>query len=193
MAKPKNVKRAQSLARSIGHLFARDGYHATSMRAIARKLGMNPSSLYYYFGSKEEILSRLLNDAMDDALAVLEEICAREIPAADKLNQVLNFYVRYYAGDQERLNLLLSERQALSKTSQRVLMAKERRYVGLFEALFEALTAEKAMKPIPAPVATFAFLGMVHYTVKWYDHQGAVGLDELADFFVEIFTRGVLK
>jgi len=48
-------------------------------------------------------------------------------------------------------------------------------------------------KEIPHSVAIFAFLGMVHYTIKWYHRDGAVGLDRLADIFVEIFTRGVFE
>ncbi len=184
--------KAHQIRRVITRLFARDGYHGTSMRAIARELGMHPSSLYHYFSSKEEMLFKLLDATMDEALAVLEEICARRIEATEKLTQVLGFYVRYYAGDQARLNLLLSERHVLSPKSQRILMAKERRYVGLFRHIFEELASEGRIKAIPPAVATFAFLGMVHYTVKWYRRNGPVSLDQLADLFVEIFTRGIL-
>lgn len=192
MAQPKDIK-ANQIRRVITRLFARDGYHGTSMRAIARELGMHPSSLYHYFNSKEEMLFKLLDATMDEALEVLEEICARRIPATEKLTQVLGFYVRYYAGDQARLHLLLSERHVLSPRSQRILITKERRYVGLFRQIFEELAAEGRTKAIPPSVATFAFLGMVHYTVKWYRRNGPVGLDRLAEFFVEIFTRGILR
>jgi hypothetical protein len=34
---------------------------------------------------------------------------------------------------------------------------------------------------------------MVHYTIKWYQKEGPVGLERLADIFVEIFTRGILE
>jgi hypothetical protein len=47
------------------------------------------------------------------------------------------------------------------------------------------------MKPIPPSVATFAFFGMVHYTIKWYDKDGPVKSGELADYFLEIFTKGI--
>jgi AcrR family transcriptional regulator len=39
---------------------------------------MNPASLYHYFGGKEDILYALITDAMDDALATLEEICGSQ-------------------------------------------------------------------------------------------------------------------
>ena len=41
-------------------LFAKDGYATTSMSAIARAAGIDQSSLYYWFGSKEDILKEIL-------------------------------------------------------------------------------------------------------------------------------------
>lgn len=49
------------------------------------------------------------------------------------------------------------------------------------------------MKDISPTVATFAFFGMVHYTVKWYRKEGPIGLDELANSFSEILTKGILR
>lgn len=154
---------------------------------------MNQSSLYHYFRSKEDILFKLMNDAMDSALATMEEICAADLRPRDKLKRILRFYTRYYAGDQERLILLVNEQNSLNSEHRRILVDKERRYVRLFKGVFEELEDHQMTKEIPHGIAIFAFLGMVHYTIKWYHRDGAVGLDRLADIFVEIFTRGVLK
>jgi len=193
MSKPKNLQKSNEIYSVVARLFAHKGYHSTSMREIARELDMNQSSLYHYFKSKEDILFKLMNDAMDDALATLEEICAADLAPEDKLNRVLGFYTRYYAGDQERLILLVNEKNSLSAAYRQKLIQKERHYVQLFKEIFEELAGHNKIKEIPPAVATFAFLGMVHYTIKWYNKKGTVGLDELADIFVEIFSKGILK
>lgn len=193
MSKPKNLQKSNEIYSVVARLFAHKGYHSTSMREIARKLDMNQSSLYHYFKSKEDILFKLMNDAMDDAMATLEEICAADLSPEDKLKKVLGFYTRYYAGDQERLILLVNEKSSLGDAYRRKLIQKERRYVRLFKEIFEELAGHNKIKGIPPSVATFAFLGMVHYTIKWYNKKGSVGLDELADIFVEMFCKGILK
>jgi len=193
MSKSRNLQKSNEVYSVVARLFAHKGYHSTSMREIARELGMNQSSLYHYFKSKEDVLYKLMNDAMDDALATLEGICAADLSPEDKLKRVLGFYTRYYAGDQERLILLVNEKSSLSDEYSQKLVQKERRYVHLFKAIFEELAGHNKVKGVPPSVATFAFLGMVHYTIKWYNKKGAVGLDELADIFVEIFSKGVLK
>jgi len=55
---------AEILAAARRYL-ATDGASALSLRAIARDLGMASSALYRYFGSRDELLTRLIVDAYD--------------------------------------------------------------------------------------------------------------------------------
>jgi AcrR family transcriptional regulator len=192
MSRLKSAGRSQEIHGVIARLFAQRGYHSTSVREIARELGLNPSSLYHYFRSKEEILFTLMNDAMDAALATLDRICAAPLSPEEKLKRVLGFYTQYYAGNQERLTLLVNEMDSLSEDHRRVLIQKQRKYVALIRSILEELSAAERLKSIHPNVVIFAFFGMVHYTIKWYQPQGPVGLEELADSFWEILTRGIL-
>ena len=45
-------------------LFAEHHYHTVSVRDIAEACGINPSLIYYYFSSKDELLRRVLNHAI---------------------------------------------------------------------------------------------------------------------------------
>lgn len=193
MARPKNQEKAEQIKRMVARLFAEKGYHATSMRDVGNVMGMSKSSAYNYFKSKEEILFHLMNDAMDEALETLQEICRSKYSPDEKLNAVLDFYARYYAGDQDRLTLLVNELQSLSELHQEIVKQKDRDYVRLIRSILEELTDSGRMKNIHPTVATFAFFGMVHYTINWYKRSGPVGPGDLAKFFVEIFMRGILK
>jgi AcrR family transcriptional regulator len=193
MSKPKSLQKRENIQSVVAHLFAQNGYHSTSMRAIARELGMNQSSLYHYFKSKENILFKLMNDAVDDALATLNEICAADLSPQDKLNEVLGFYTRYYAGDQDRLIILINEINSLSESNRQIFVNKQPQYVNLLRSIINELAGDHKIKEVDPTVATFAFFGMVHYTVKWYRKEGAIELDELANSFSEILTRGILR
>jgi len=57
-------------------LFAHKGYHHTSISDIAREAGISKGLMYNYFNSKEELLTSIVNDAMnsgEDILHVLED------------------------------------------------------------------------------------------------------------------------
>jgi AcrR family transcriptional regulator len=54
-------------------LFVRNGYDGTSMRDLARNLGLRPSSIYGHVKSKQELLFRVMERLMDEVLARAKE------------------------------------------------------------------------------------------------------------------------
>ena len=52
--------RINEILNAADQLFFTQGYHATTIRDIAKKMGVAQGMLYYYFKSKEELLETLL-------------------------------------------------------------------------------------------------------------------------------------
>ncbi len=48
--------------------FVQAGYHGTSIRDIARRCGLSASGIYHYYSSKQEMLTTLLQFAMEELL-----------------------------------------------------------------------------------------------------------------------------
>jgi TetR/AcrR family transcriptional regulator len=69
-------------------LFSKDGFAATSMSEIARQAGLNQSSLYYWFPSKEAILRECL-DQNRTSLRIAQRIGSSEGTAAVRLFAIL--------------------------------------------------------------------------------------------------------
>ena len=70
-------------------LFNEQGYDATSVSDLARRLGLAKSALYHHFSSKEELLSVALEAALGGLEAVLDDPRAAEGSASDRLRHVL--------------------------------------------------------------------------------------------------------
>jgi AcrR family transcriptional regulator len=73
---PRQDNRRAQLLDAAARLFRERGYHATSMRDIAKAVGMLSGSIYYHFDSKEEMLlavyeegERRVAEAVDTAVA----------------------------------------------------------------------------------------------------------------------------
>ncbi|HDH50886.1 MAG TPA: TetR/AcrR family transcriptional regulator, partial [Nitrospirae bacterium] len=56
--KPTDTK--QKIMDTAEHLFARDGYRGTSLRAITGKAGVNLAAVNYHFGSKTSLLETVI-------------------------------------------------------------------------------------------------------------------------------------
>lgn len=193
MKKPKASKTRNLLYDTAADLFASKGYKGTSIRDLALALDLQKSSLYHYFDSKEELLFSILDESVTVALHEIEGICSSHIPPLEKLRQCMQYYTSFYAGDRDRLILLVNELDNIGTDYRNKLIQKERRYVRVLNGIFAELKEEGLMKSIPQAVATFAFFGMVHYTYKWYRQDGPIRPKDLGNFFLEIFTHGILE
>jgi AcrR family transcriptional regulator len=188
----KGERRSQEVFEAAARLFAQRGYSRTSIRDLAEELGLQKSSLYHYFDSKEDLLHRLLDDIMEQALTRIEKLCAQPLPPLDKLAAFMRLYTHVYAGDRARLTLLVNELDCLPPERRDQVVAKQRRYVAAIKGILAELREAGLLRDLPLPVLVFAFFGMVHYTPKWYSPDGPVSPDELGGVFEQIFCHGAL-
>ncbi|MFD9946274.1 TetR family transcriptional regulator [Nonomuraea sp. NPDC059023] len=64
---------SQRILDAASDLFAARGYRATSMQAIADRVGITKAALYYHFDSKDEILRHVTLPLLDELEQVLAE------------------------------------------------------------------------------------------------------------------------
>ena len=73
-------------------LFAERGYAGTTVEAIAERLECTKQSLYYYFRTKEDIVISIIEDRLDQALAVMDRIKANPGQANERLRALMHYY-----------------------------------------------------------------------------------------------------
>lgn len=76
----------QVVTDSARYLFERDGYHRTTIRAIAAEAGLAEATVYFHFGSKPAILQAIVDRAAADAERVrLDEGYSRSAGAVEMI------------------------------------------------------------------------------------------------------------
>jgi len=93
-------------------LFSRQGFDATSVRAVTRHAGLNPAAVHYHFGSKQILLRALLErriDPLNQERRVLLDHVLRdgESPLEGILDAYLRPVLRHSGGATGALNSLL--------------------------------------------------------------------------------------
>jgi len=193
MATTRFLEKSEEVHESISKLFARNGYDATSIRDIASELAINKSTLYHYIGSKEEALFKTIYSGMEYAVETLSKIAAKDLPPEERLLEILSFYTTRFCGDPERILLLANNFKYLNEKHQLIVTEKQKEVLKFFKTTLNELAKEGKMKDLNPTVAIFAFIGMAHHTANWFKMYGPIKLEELAQTFVEIFTKGILK
>ncbi len=89
-------------------LFAEKGYHGTSMREIAKAVGIRGSSIYNHFSGKEDIFSELFNYLAPlnlDSEKFQQKFMAAEIEPLETLNYFAKIVIEEMQ-DQKKVKLL---------------------------------------------------------------------------------------
>lgn len=171
------------------HLFLEKGFQETSMREIAAAAGMGKSSLYDYFQTKDEILLSVIEEDIDGLNAEVRGICARPLPAVEKLPQVMHTYLDYLLAKKAAFFKLNSEVQRLALQSQQRLQLKRHELQDLLSDLVKEAIQEGSFRPVNPLLATRTILALL--TPAAYTTRPTGTAEQMLDEAYDIFLRGV--
>ncbi|MGW0571499.1 TetR family transcriptional regulator [Streptomyces tauricus] len=161
--------------------FNEHGYHGTSVRDIATRVGVTVPALYYHYENKQALLTTLLETSMKD---VLDRCRAAAAEAGDDP-------LPRFCGMVESIVLYMANRKGMAflDTEIRSLEPENRaRYVALRDYLQHMLldTVRAGIRegafttPIPAD-AVRAILIMCQGVANWYHVDGPLTAEEVAE------------
>jgi AcrR family transcriptional regulator len=207
MSQPDTKQRILSAAE---HLFARDGYHPTSLRSITTEAKVNLAAVNYHFGSKESLLEavieRRLNPLNEIRLGQLEALLEKTERAGETpmCREVLRTFVeptlclRLHGSDSEDfvalIGRILAEPRGVAMTI--FMNHMEPLMNRLFQAL--ALSLPELSRQTLFWRVHFAFGSLSHimrcherHSIVPDDVNIDVPVDELVDLFLDFATAGM--
>ena len=166
-AQRSDSRRAQILEHAT-LLFGEHGYERTSMRDIAAAVGMLPGSVYYHFQSKEALLAAVYADAIDAAIATIEQAVAPHQEGWARLEAAAVAHLHVLVGG-GRLAAIIGDGPNLPESARSQLVRQRRRY----EAVFRDLVSHVELAPgIQASSFRLALLGALNWALTWYRPDG---------------------
>lgn len=181
----------EAIDRAAVELFARLGYHATSMRALAAAANVQPAAIYHWHASKEAILVGLQDDFMENLTdRVLGAMNRHERPAL-RLAAAVREHVVFHGIHRQEAFVTDSEIRALSEGPRAALLAKRDAYEEIFGREIRAGVADGSLHSSDPRVATYGILLQCTGVALWFDPDGALTLDRVADLHVELALGSV--
>ncbi len=91
--KPEEVEnRRQEIIEAARRCFLRSGFHQTSTDEICHEAAITPGGLYHYFGSKEEIISAVIEDAARSTVKLLTSMTESAGDVRSAFQEVASFF-----------------------------------------------------------------------------------------------------
>lgn len=171
-------------------VFNENGYDATSMGALADRLGVTKSAIYHHVSSKEELLELALERALGALEAELDAVQASGMPAVERIEAALRGSALVLVEQMPYVTLLLR----LRGNSEVELAAMKRRRAitrQFGEMVARAQEDGDIRTDISAVSAPRLILGMLNSVVDWYSPDGIGTPEALADTIVKIALDGL--
>jgi AcrR family transcriptional regulator len=189
----KSERTRRTILEAAYTLFLNQGFHATSMRQIAKKSNLALGGIYNHFKSKEDIFSAIIAER-HPYHQIIPLLASAEGDTVDEfLGNTARLLVDALGDNPDFLNIMLIE----------IVEFNGQHVPDLFEALFPRIMEigirlkryDEQIRPIPIEVLMRAFLGMFFsYYITQIMLTGLMqdGMQQDAlNSFVDIFLNGI--
>jgi AcrR family transcriptional regulator len=194
MARPRSAgfeDQRDVILAAAAQLFATQGFAATTMNGVAAACGVSKATLYHYVRDKHDLLAQVSRSHVQRLEALVDEVQARGLPAAERLPALITAFMRVYAKAQHEHRVLTADVQFLEAAPQREVLDAQRRVVAAFEDAIHALRPALRQAQLGTPVAMLLF-GMMNWTFTWLHAQGPLTHESVARLVTELFLGGLL-
>jgi AcrR family transcriptional regulator len=184
------VRREEIIAAAV-KLWARHGYHATSVTDLCEATGLGKGALYHHIGSKEEVLFEIHTRFVDPMLEIGREVLVSDLSARQKLERIGEELLELIARYQDYVTVFYREFNSLSKDRLQSVRAKRREFEQIIDKIIAEGVAAGEFRDLPVHLTTLAFLGMHNYTYAWFQPTGQMSSEVIARYFGTVFLDGL--
>lgn len=181
-------EKARNIMDKAAALFADVGYANTKLQTVATACGATKSMLYHYFTSKDDLLSALLTEHLEQLLADIEDIAAADLDPTARFDRFIAIYVQKSAASRQRHVSAMNDVKYLPEDKQVPIVQLERDVIAAAAAILSGLRPD-----LPEPAVkthTMLLLGMLNWTDLWYDPAGRLSPDDLCAQISALFRIG---
>lgn len=174
-------------------LFSERGFGGTSLVDIAKELDISRPALYYYFSSKEEILSSLVDSISVYSRKMIAEIMSKDADPVTKLHEITYKQLMFIMQNQVSYMVVVkTEEDLVSETKKLNSMAKK----GVFESFRSVIqSGQKSghFRPGDSAVMALGIIGMCSWCAWWFKNDGRIAERDVAEQLTQMALASVLK
>jgi AcrR family transcriptional regulator len=166
---PRSSNRLSPLLDAAARFFNAQGFHATSIRAIAGAVEMLPGSVYYHFAAKDDLLAAVYGEGVRRISAQVEAAIAGKTDPWDRLEAACVAHLEALLDASDYAQVVIRVRPSDVPSVASSLTALRDEYERIFIALIAALPLARG---VDARTLRLMLLGALNWSQGWYRPGG---------------------
>jgi AcrR family transcriptional regulator len=189
----KGRSKVDEICRNAAELFSSKGYLNTSLADVANAAHISKGGIFHYFSTKEELLFLILCRYMDQTLVNLRAKLTTNNSPQHKIRTFVHHHIGHYRDNFNESRLILHEHENLPPHYLEIIKNKEREYTGLLVKAIEEILGTGHPSQRRAKIVAYSLIGMCNWPYIWYDPNGPISPEELAEEICRIFLGEFMK
>ncbi|MBZ6078488.1 TetR/AcrR family transcriptional regulator [Microvirga puerhi] len=188
-AREREQKREAVLGTAV-RFFNTKGFHATSLDDVALALNVTKPTIYHYFASKDEVLFECVRRGLESIRESATTAAAHGGTGRERLRTMLLDYAIVMTKD---FGICVSRTQdtQLSPDSRTRFRALKREIDIIIRHVIEEGIADGSIKAGDPRLATFTVTGALNWIAHWYDPEGRMSAQDVAEGTVAMLLTGL--
>lgn len=183
--------RERILAAAV-QLFAQYGYHAATMRDIARISGIQAASIYYHYASKQALLVEIMDTHMRTLIANLQRIMLETSSSEQQLYEAIANHIRLHTTHKAEFFIIDTEIRALEEEQRGVILPLRDQYELLLQSLLREGMEQGIFRQVDIKIASYALIAMCTEVATWFRPAGRLSVQQVIDIYTQMLTEGLL-
>jgi AcrR family transcriptional regulator len=175
------------------NLFRTKGYAATSMRDLAKEIGIEPASIYSHVKSKEELLQKICFRIADEFFDALQNVLEEDLSAEERLSDAIDAHVGVILNNLDATTVFFHEWKHLSEPSLSEFKSLRNKYEKQFRSIIELGIESDEFDEVDAHVSIKLLFAMMNSIYEWYNPKGKLKQKDIVRNVVETYVNGIVK
>lgn len=167
-----------AILEAAAQAFADRGFHAVTMRDLARTLGRSLGAFYNHFDSKEAVLYCIQRDAFDELIDGARTAIADIDDPRTRLYAFILNHLRYFSAQPDVMRVLVHEAGALGGERRAEIRGRKETYRDIARDIIAEILTDAG--DIAIERDTYCIFGMLNWTYGWYQPSRHGSPEELA-------------
>ncbi|HEY3909750.1 MAG TPA: TetR/AcrR family transcriptional regulator [Stellaceae bacterium] len=173
-------------------VFRTKGYHAATVRDIAEAVGILKGSLYHHFESKEALLYLVVKEPIAQMFQTISAIADADLTPTEKLRRAILAHLEAFDRHYPHLFVYLRERESVKQRFREMIGFSPKDYERCWQQILRAGVENGEFRSdLDLEVTSYGLLGMLNWAYKWYDPQGRLSIQEVAEQFTALALGGL--
>lgn len=170
--------------------FNEHGFHATSLEDVAATLNVSKPTIYYYLGSKDEILFECVRRGLHSIRDAAETVEKAGGTGLERLQALMRNYAEIMTGDFGMCVTRTADHE-LSFESRAGFRALKREIDQTVRRVLRDGMADGSIALGDVAMMAFTVTGALNWIARWYDPAGRLPAAEVARSCTDILVNGI--